>query len=256
MCIACLELVPEERDRRGDRRGGPVAEGAERAAEDVLAQVEQLLDVALLAPGRPPSASGSAPATRCPRGTGCTCRRTRACRTRSSAAPSAPPRWSRRSTAAPWCRASTSRWPRPRSPAGCPGAPRSASASTSRPGVQNFSSVPLPDAAGQIEQLAQRDAQRRLELARGWPRARTASRWSCPWTSRCPSSANQSGPLAMIARHRGDRLDVVDHRRAGVQAGDRPGTAAAAAAGRAGPPASPAARSPRRRCTPRRRRAR
>src|SRR5690606_30459770 len=47
-----LELVPEVLDRRRDRRGGAVAQGAERAAEDVLAEVEQLVDVALLAAAR------------------------------------------------------------------------------------------------------------------------------------------------------------------------------------------------------------
>ena len=44
---AGFELLAEVLDRRGDRAGRSVAEGAERAAEDVVAQVEQQVDVAV-----------------------------------------------------------------------------------------------------------------------------------------------------------------------------------------------------------------
>ena len=52
-----------------------------------------------------------------------------------------------------------------------------------------------------------------------------------------PIEENQSAPLVMMHGHRGDRLDVVDHGRAGVQAGDgrerrpQPGLAAPALQG-------------------------
>ena len=74
----------------------------------------------------------SAPATRCPRGTACTCRRTRACRTRSSAAPPGPRRWSRRRSAARGCRASSRPRRRPRSRGVRRGARRSAAGCWSR----------------------------------------------------------------------------------------------------------------------------
>ena len=106
-------LVAEVLDRAvigGSRR----RQRAERAAEDVVALVEQQLEVGLVALAvlEPPA---SAPATRCPRGRACTCRRTRACRTPSSAGPRGPRTWSRRRSAARGCRASSRRRRRPRS---------------------------------------------------------------------------------------------------------------------------------------------
>ncbi len=116
--------------------------------------------------------------------------------------------------------------------------------------------VPGLHAAGQLEQLAQRDAQRSTRTGPGRDaagqrvdhrpgrllgahRLRTSRR----------RRSTMDGTLAMV-------LDVVDHGRAGVQAVRRPGTAGAAAAGRGSPRASRAAPSPRRRCTRRRRCAR
>ena len=77
---------------------------------------------------------GAAPgsSSRCPRGTGCTCRRTRACRTRPSAAWCGPPRWCRRTSAAPWCPASSRRLPCPRNPAAGRCRRESGSGSTTR----------------------------------------------------------------------------------------------------------------------------
>ena len=72
----------------------------------------------------------------------CTCRRTRACRTRSSAAPRGPRRWSRRRAGARGCRASSRPRRPPRSRGVRRGARRSAAGCWSRPGVQNFSSWP------------------------------------------------------------------------------------------------------------------
>ena len=100
-------LLAEVLDAAGDRRGRAVAERAERAAEDVVADVEQLLEVLLGRPARARAGRGSGPATRCPHGTGCTCRRTRACRSRSSGRPRGPRRWSRRRSAGRGCRASS-----------------------------------------------------------------------------------------------------------------------------------------------------
>ena len=66
-------------------------------------------------------------------------------------------------------------------------------------------------------------------------------------------AANQSAPVADDRRDVGERLDVVDERRAAPQARSRPGRAAAAGACRACPRSRPSARSPRRRRTRRRR---
>ena len=54
------ELLAEVLDAAGDRAGRAVTEGAERAAEDVVADVEQRVDVLLRCPRRAPSARGSA----------------------------------------------------------------------------------------------------------------------------------------------------------------------------------------------------
>ena len=188
-------LVAEVLDRRRDRAGRAVAERAERPAEDVVAQVEQLVEVAPRCPRRARAGAGSAPATRCPRGTACTCRRTRACRTRSSAAPRGRRRWSRRRSAAPWCRAST----RPRHALVVErdvevlGGEQRRGRAARRPELQL---VALADAAGQVEQLAQRDAQRRLVLAgpRDVPGQRVQREALA--TSRCPCGE----PVGAVAR--------------------------------------------------------
>ena len=41
-----------------------------------------------------------------------------------------------------------------------------------------------------------------------------------PWDFSVPMPENQSAPWSRIGGHRGDRLDVVDHGRAGVEARD------------------------------------
>src|SRR5215211_7539609 len=110
-----FELVAEVLDGRGDRRGSAVTERAEGPAENVVAEVEQLLDVTLLSAAclhplqnlhQPP---GALPARFERR------------------------RWSRRSTAALWFRASTSHLRRPHSPAEHRGGHRSASVSRIHP---------------------------------------------------------------------------------------------------------------------------
>ena len=121
----CEVLVAEVLDRARDRAGRTVAEGAERAAQDVVALVEQQVEVVLARPAPSPGGPASASATTCPHGTGCTCRRTRACRTRSTAAPRGPRRWSRRRAAGRGCRA----WSRPRRPTRSRGVRRGARAS-------------------------------------------------------------------------------------------------------------------------------
>ena len=164
--------------------------------------------------------SGSAPATRCPRGTACTCRRTRACRTRSSAAPPGPRRWSRRRAAARGCRASSRRRRPPRSPRGTSRCSSVSSGVLEPPGVQNFSSWPsrMPPA-------------RSISSRRVMPSG--ASYWPgrVTWPDRREDAvalgllgAHRGEPLGAVlddARHRRDRLDVVDDGRAGVEAGDR-----------------------------------
>ena len=198
-CVEVREvLVAEVLDRGRDRAGRAVAERAERAAEDVVALVEQQCRGRPRCPGPSRGGPGSAPATRCPRGTACTCRRTRACRTRSSAAPPAPRRWSRRRSAAPWCRASSRPRRRPRSRAARRGARRSAAGCDEPPGVQNFSSWPsrMPPA---------RSSSSRRVMPSGasyWPgcvdvagQARDAV---CPWTSRCPSTRTSRRRCAMM----------------------------------------------------------
>ena len=78
---------------------------------DVVADVEQLVQVGLAALAALQLVEQLDEPVACPRGTACTCRRTRAGRTRSSAASRGPRRWSRRRSAAPGCRASTRRRP-------------------------------------------------------------------------------------------------------------------------------------------------
>ena len=71
------------------------------------------------------------------------------------------------------------------------------------PGVQNFSSWPLAHAAGEVEQLAQRDAERRLVLARAgstWPDSEKSVMPLEPLarTLSVPIARNQSAPLRTI----------------------------------------------------------
>ncbi len=74
-------LVAEVLDGRDDRAGRAVAERAERLADDGVGDVEQLVQIVLACRARSPAARRSAPASRCPRGTACTCRRIRVRRT-------------------------------------------------------------------------------------------------------------------------------------------------------------------------------
>ena len=87
------------------------------------------------------------------------------------------------------------------------------------PGVQNFSSWPVADAAGEVEQLAQGDAERRFVLAGPRHVAGQRVEREALATSRC-RSRNHSTPLSTMAGTLRDRLDVVDDGRAGVEAGD------------------------------------
>ena len=213
-------LVAEVLDRRDDRAGRAVAEGAERAAQDVVAEVEQHVEVGLAAARRARGARGSAPASTCPRGTACTCRRTRACRTRSSAAR----RGRTQVVSSKICRRGCRAWSRPRPPPRSRAATSRCSAVSSGvddpPGVQNFSSCParMPPA---------RSSSSRSVMPSGasyWPGLVTwpdSEKMPKPVDFSVPIAANHSAPLLDDVRHAGDRLDVVDHGRAGVEAGDR-----------------------------------
>jgi len=87
------------------------------------------------------------------------------------------------------------------------------------PGSPELDPVPSAHAARVVEQLAQRDTQRGLVLAgagdvTGQRIQREARRFL---------GAHRSEPLDAVEndrRHTGDRLDVVDHRRAAVEPGD------------------------------------
>ena len=199
--------------------------------------------------------AGSARASRCPRGTGCTCRRTRARRSRSSAGRRAPRTWSRRRSAARGCRAS--------SPAA---ATDSKSSGTSRcssvkigveepPGVQNFSFLlRVAHAAGHVEQLAQRDAERRLVLAGPLDVSGQAEDAEAVDFS-VPMPVNHSAPLSRIEGTEAMDSTLLTDRRPGVEPGDRGERRLERAVVRDGPRGCRAAPSPRRRCRRRRRRA-
>ena len=80
--------------------------------------------------------------------------------------------------------------------------------------------VALAHAAGQVDELAQRDAERRFVL----PRLRDVPGQREDPVALGLLGAHRGEPLGAVlddARHRGDRLDVVDDRRAGVETGDR-----------------------------------
>jgi hypothetical protein len=80
--------------------------------------------------------------------------------------------------------------------------------------------VALPHAAGQVEQLAQRHAERRLILA-GRPDV-AGQREDAESLGLLGAERGELGGAAFHdERDAGDRLDVVDDRRARVQAGDR-----------------------------------
>ena len=66
------------------RRDGRVAERADRLARDRVADLQERVEVALGRPGRPRSCRAGAASSPCPRGRASTCRRTRACRSRSA----------------------------------------------------------------------------------------------------------------------------------------------------------------------------
>ena len=102
------------------------------------------------------------------------------------------------------------------------------------PGVQNFSGCPARIAAGELEQLAQRDAERGLVLARGGRRGRTASTCRSPVDFSVPIERNQSAPSSTIDGTLAIDSTLLTTVGAGVQAGHRrerrlePGLAAAA----------------------------
>ena len=118
--VVLLEVL----QRRGHRAGRAVAETAERPAENVVAGVEQRVQVLVRCPGRTGSAGRCAPSSSCPRGTACTCRTTRGGRTPATGRSRRPGSPGRRRSASRWCRGSTRPPPRPRSPAVRRGAPR------------------------------------------------------------------------------------------------------------------------------------
>ena len=136
------------------------------APEDVVGQVEQLVEVAS---GLPSPALEPVQDLHQPVGALAAGRALAAglvlVELASSAAPPAPRRWSRRRSAAPWCRASSLPRRCPRSRAARRGARSVSSGVDEPPGVQNFSSWPSRMPPAQLEQLAQGDPQRGLVLA-------------------------------------------------------------------------------------------
>ena len=240
-------LVAEVRDRRLHRRLDRVAKRAERPAGDVAADVEQLVQVGLAAPAVLQVARATGRPSSCPPGTACTCRTTRARRTRPTGAPPGPRRWSRRtagqSAGAEHRPGRGHRLVVQRDVQVLFGEQRGGGAAW-RPELQP---VPGPDPAGQAEQLAQRGAERRLVLA---GRRDVPGQREDPESLRLLGAERReiAGAVLDDPGHAGDRLHVVDVRRARVQRQRSRGTAASAAAGRVSPPASPAAPSPRRRC--------
>ncbi len=97
--------------------------------------------------------------------------------------------------------------------------------------------VPAPDAAGHVEQLAQRDAERGLVLARPVRRARTARRARSRCDRSVPMLLNQSAPSVTIDGTLAIDSTLFTTVGPGVQAGDgrerrlEPGLAAAALEG-------------------------
>ena len=248
-------LVAEVLDRARDRARRTVTEGAEAAAEDV-SQMSRSLSRSSSVPSPVLEPAEDLLEPPVPRGTGCTCRTTRACRSRSSGRRPAPRTPSRRTPGGCGCRASS---PAVATDSKSSGTPRCSAVKIGvedRPGVQNFSSLSgsrIPPA---------RSMSSRIVTPRG------ASNWpgffTCPERLKMPKPVdfsvpmpvNQSTPSRTIAGDRGDRLDVVDRGGAGRTGRLRRGTAACCGAGRGGPRGCRGARSPHRRCRRRRRRAR
>ena len=120
------ELVPELVDVARDRHRGGVAERAEALAVDPVADGEQQVELVLATRRRPRACAGSPSSSAFPRGTACTCRTTRARRTRRRGCRAAPCRRARRAR---------SRRPSP-SPCSASAASRSRSRRRSRPPVR------------------------------------------------------------------------------------------------------------------------
>src|SRR5215471_227226 len=209
-------LVPEVLDHGHNRRGRGVTERAERPANDVLANVEQLVQVflgtrAVLEPlDRPDHPVGALPARR-------------ALAARLVLVELGPAERD-----AQRARAVVENLQRPGAEQGPGGGHRLevkrhvqvlvGQDRRGRPaGSPELQPVPCPDAAGHVEKLAQRDAERRLVLA---------------GVGDVPGQREDAIALGLLRteigepvrtvgddrRHAGDGLHVVDHRRAGVEA--------------------------------------
>ncbi len=102
------------------------------------------------------------------------------------------------------------------------------------PGVQNFSRCParMPPASSSSSRSVVPSGASYWPGRVTWPGQREDAR--TPWTARCRRRRTPAAPCSQDVGHGGDRLDVVDHRRARVQArhgGERrlePGLAAVA----------------------------
>ena len=168
-----LVLVPEMLQRRQHRRDGGVAERAQRLAGDVAGDARRADRGRASAPRRARCAAGSCAASRCPRGTACTCRTTRGDRSAAGSRPATPCRSCRRARRSPPTRAASRPSATRRSWPACRADPAAESAPTSRPGSP-------PSACGRrarrprrlVDQLAQRDVHRRFVDARAASRGR------------------------------------------------------------------------------------
>ena len=180
-------LVAEVLDRRGDRAGRAVAERAERPAEDVVALVEQLLEVglgalALLEPREHLHQPPGALAARRALAAGLVLVELRPAQHRAHHAGGLVEDLQRLGAEHRAGGADALVVERHVEVLGGQDRRRGAARG---PELQL---VARADAAGEVEQLAQRDAERGLVLAGALRRGRRASRASSPCSSRCPSS--------------------------------------------------------------------
>ena len=247
-----VELLAEALHDRAHRHRAGVAERAQALALDVVADLEHEVDLALLGDRRARSAAACRPSSACPRGRACTCRTSRAGRTRRCAARAAPCRCGRRSRSRPPSRPSC----RPRR------APRARSRRRA-PRAQHRRRRAARDDRLQRAAFGHAAAEPSIRSRSVVSRAARSCPGRCTWpdsdSTRVPSTARCRSRVLLGAPQDGgdgrERLDVVEQRRALEGAGDgrerRLGGGLAAPAVERGE-----APSPRRRCRRRRRGAR